>query len=84
MTGSPIHPAREIGFSEHVAELDAARAATLVYRRDDPATGRSLYCYTSRCVYAQPVSVPISPMGARWSTRRRWQRTRARARRRAV
>jgi RNA ligase len=53
MTASPIHPARQIGFSELVVELDAARASTLVYRRDDPATGRSLYCYTSRCVYAQ-------------------------------
>ena len=42
MTASSIHPAREIGFSELVAELDAARASTLVYRRDDPATGRSL------------------------------------------
>ena len=48
MTGSPIHPAREFGFSELVVELDAARAATLAYRRDDPGTGRSFYCYTSR------------------------------------
>ena len=53
MTGSPIHPAREFGFSELVVELDAARAATLVYRRDDPGTGRSFYCYPSRCVYEQ-------------------------------
>ena len=38
---------------EPVAELDAARANSLVYRRDDPATVRSLSCYTSRGVYAQ-------------------------------
>ncbi len=49
MTDLPIHLAREIGFSELVAELDASRAATLVYRRDDPATGRSRYCYISSC-----------------------------------
>ena len=53
MTWSPIHPTREIGFSELVAELDTARDATLVYRRDDPGTGRSFYCYPSRCVYEQ-------------------------------
>ena len=53
MTEARIHPARGIGSSELRAGLEAARAATLVYRRDDPATGRSLYCYTSRCVYEQ-------------------------------
>lgn len=46
-----LHPARVLDFDVLVGELEAARAAGLVYRRDDPATGRSLYCYTSRCVY---------------------------------
>ncbi len=53
MTDTAIHPARAIEFSRLIAGLEAARAATFVYRRDDPATGRSLYCYTSRCVYEQ-------------------------------
>ena len=45
------HPARTIGFDSLIEGLEAARAAGLVYRRDDRDTGRSLYCYTSRCVY---------------------------------
>ena len=48
-----IHPALTMDFDTLVAGLEAARSATLVYRRDDPATGRSLYCYTARCVYEQ-------------------------------
>jgi RNA ligase len=45
------HPARLVDFQELIDRLEAARAEGHVYRRDDAATGRSLYCYTSRCVY---------------------------------
>jgi RNA ligase len=45
------HPARLVDFQDLVDRLEAARAEGYVYRRDDAATGRSLYCYTSRCVY---------------------------------
>ncbi len=51
MGGEQPHPARAIPFDDLLAGLTAARNAGLVSRKFDPATGRSLYCYTSRCVY---------------------------------
>ena len=45
------HPARVLEFDALLDGLEAARATGHIYRRDDPDTGRSLYCYTTRCVY---------------------------------
>jgi RNA ligase len=45
------HPARTIPFAELWAGLQAARAAGMVMMRLDADTGRSLWCYTTRCVY---------------------------------
>lgn len=45
------HPARTMPFAELWAGLQAARAAGLVLMRQDADTGRSLWCYTTRCVY---------------------------------
>ena len=47
------HPARSVPFASLWASLQAARAAGLVSSRYDAATGRSLWCYTTRCVYEQ-------------------------------
>ena len=45
------HPARAMPFAELWAGLQAARTAAMVMRRLDANTGRSLWCYTTRCVY---------------------------------
>jgi RNA ligase len=45
------HPARTIPFAKLWAGLQAARAAGMVLMRQDADTGRSLWCYTTRCVY---------------------------------
>jgi len=45
------HPARTVPFAELWGGLQAARAAGLVMMREDADTGRSLWCYTTRCVY---------------------------------
>jgi RNA ligase len=45
------HPARTMPFAELWAGLQAARAAGMVLVRQDADTGRSLWCYTTRCVY---------------------------------
>lgn len=45
------HPARTMPFASLWAGLQAARAAGLVTMRFDADTGRSLWCYTTRCVY---------------------------------
>lgn len=45
------HPARVMPFTDLLAGLERARSAKTVYRRDDPATGRTLYCYTARAAY---------------------------------
>jgi RNA ligase len=46
-----IHPARSLTFDDLHAGLEAARAAGMVVRRFDPATGRALYIYSNKCVY---------------------------------
>lgn len=46
-----IHPARSMPFDDLYAGMEAARAAGLVTRKDDPTDGRAIYCYTNRCVY---------------------------------
>ena len=48
---SSRHPAMSFDLKDLLEGLEAARAAGHVYRRDDTSTSRSLYCYTSRCVY---------------------------------
>jgi RNA ligase len=45
------HPARTIPFAELWAGLQAARTDGMVMMRLDADTGRSLWCYTTRCVY---------------------------------
>lgn len=45
-----IHPARLMPYGELLAGLQAARAAGAVYSRTDES-GRTLWCYTGRCVY---------------------------------
>lgn len=45
------HPARTMPFAELWDGLQAARTAGLVLMREDADTGRSLWCYTTRCVY---------------------------------
>jgi len=46
-----LHPARAIPFARLWTGLQAARAAGTVAMRYDAGTGRSLWCYTTRCVY---------------------------------
>jgi RNA ligase len=46
-----IHPAYMMAFDQLFAGLEAACASGMVRRKDDISTGRSLYCYTERCVY---------------------------------
>ena len=46
-----IHPACTIPYDDLIAGLETARAASLVVRRFDQATGRALYIYSNRCVY---------------------------------
>jgi RNA ligase len=46
-----LHPARTIPFAQLWAGLQAARAAGMVMMRLDTDSGRSLWCYTTRCVY---------------------------------
>ena len=48
-----IHPARTISFAHLLDGLQAAKAAGLVTARYDSRTGRSLWCYTTRCVYEE-------------------------------
>ena len=45
------HPARRMAFGELMAGLEAACGRGMVYRRRDEGGGRTLYCYTRRCVY---------------------------------
>ena len=45
------HPARTLLFTDLLAGLHTAQAAGLVLRRYDTGTGRSLWCYTTKCVY---------------------------------
>ena len=47
-----LHPARTMPFASLWAGLQAAQTAGMVTSRYDAATGRSLWCYTTRCVYA--------------------------------
>lgn len=46
-----MHPARMMPFDDLMAGMDSVCEAGMASRRDDPATGRALYCYTNRCVY---------------------------------
>lgn len=48
-----LHPARTIPFASLLAGLQAARLAGMVAVQYDVGTGRSLWCYTTRCVYEQ-------------------------------
>lgn len=45
------HPARTLPFASLLTGLQATQAAGLVLRRYDLGTGRSLWCYTNKCVY---------------------------------
>jgi RNA ligase len=46
-----LHPARQMDFTSLAAGLQDACDQSMVYQRHDQATGRTLYCYTKRCVY---------------------------------
>lgn len=50
-TSAFLHPARLMSYSDLMAGLQAAEARNMVFRTDDAASGRSIYCYTKRCVY---------------------------------
>lgn len=46
-----IHPAKQMDFDVLFSGLEAAREKGLISRRDDPTTGRAIFCYTQRCVF---------------------------------
>jgi RNA ligase len=52
MTGAR-HPARVMDFDTLTEGLERARVAGHVYARHDRDSGRTLYCYTTKCVYEQ-------------------------------
>lgn len=48
---SKIHPARRLPFDDILTGMAIARGKGLVSRKDDPETGRAIFCYTQRCVF---------------------------------